>query len=559
MRPVSTDFLAALRGSHSIDAHVDLYFPEAPSTAVSVPIESGAVSIDRTAQIRRTGSIVIPWTLEANLGVDLRTLPLGGYANVQRGIRWPDDTAELAQLGVFRVEAVTWSTSEQRATLELADRMAQVRDETFAAPFTATGLRVAEAALQIVEEVFGSEIGYLIRYDPAVTLVDVNYTGSRVDALFELARAVGAVAYFDADGDFVFEIAAGRQAVVQTGTLADNSPTITGLTDTTELAVGMTVTGAGVPPYRTIAAINSLTQITLNAFANILGAKTTAREAGSKVMQITRDETDDLSPGMVVAGPGIVAGTKIVAIQPGQITTDLAATQTRTDVLSYTAAATQPLTFAGPATAYPAWEIDAGEDGVLVGTNESLDRSSVHNGILVTGQATAKLPAFSVLVVDDEPTSPTRWGGPFGRIPRLEATNAVQTAAQATIMGETLLNESLGLARTLAIESAPNPALEAGDVVRVVFDDGRDELHLIDIVRIGLGVETIVVESHTTERPTTSTTSRWTPFPTRRSYHDADAWRELRRVVPFERVRFREPVPRRRKFPHRHAEPERTR
>jgi hypothetical protein len=51
------------------------------------------VTIDRTAQIRRTGSLTIPWSLRAgeDLGLDLRTLALGGYAIVRRGLRYATD------------------------------------------------------------------------------------------------------------------------------------------------------------------------------------------------------------------------------------------------------------------------------------------------------------------------------------------------------------------------------------------------------------------------------------------------------------------------------------
>ena len=63
----------------------------------------------------------------------------------------------------------------------------------------------------------------------------------------------------------------------------------------------------------------------------------------------------------------------------------------------------------------------------------------------------------------------------------------VTTAAQALTTAQALLKLRLKQNRSLEIQAAPNPALEAGDTIRVLFPDGRDELHLIDAVDVSLG------------------------------------------------------------------------
>lgn len=539
MRPVTTEFASTLRGSHLIDADVELLFPGA-STWLTVAALEGRVTIDRTSQVRRMGSVTIPWTVAAKDllgGIDIRTLPLGGYARPRRGILYPDGRREVVSLGVLRVESVTWSEVEQRATLELADRMAQVRDEPFQVPYDASGKRAAAAARELVEAVFGPlGIDYHVNYDPPTIIADTIYSDSRIDAVFELARSAGADVYFDADGDFVFDVAAGGQAVELTGTLTDGSAIVTGLATTTQLAVGMTVIGIGVPAFRRIASIDSLTQVTLNAPVNLAGVKNSRTAVGSNVVTEITD-TDDLSVGMSVAGVGIPAGTTITAIRPAELTLSRAATLAGYPLLTYTAPNPAALTFAGSSIAYPVWEIDAGENGVLVDTGESLHRTSVYNGILVTGQATAVTGAFAVLVVDSEPTSPTRWGGPFGHVLRVESSVAIQNADQATVVGQVLLNEGLGLTRSLTITAAPNPALEAGDIVRVVFGDGRDELHQADVVEIALGTEAIRLATRSTSKPSDPT--RWAPLAERRVFTGEDVWHELRRASVAERVRQR--------------------
>ena len=58
--------------------------------------------------------------------------------------------------------------------------------------------------------------------------------------------------------------------VTQTGTTTTGSATVNGLT-TSQLAVGMTVTGNGIPTNTTILSINSPTQITLSNNATVSG------------------------------------------------------------------------------------------------------------------------------------------------------------------------------------------------------------------------------------------------------------------------------------------------
>jgi hypothetical protein len=199
MITASPRFLANLRESHAIIASCELAFPDQPAP-VSVPVESGSITIDRTAEIRRVGQITIPW----DETLDLRTLPLGGYATVRRGIRYGDGSTELMKLGVLRIESVSWNAAGTSANLELADRMAQVRDEPFTTTYNADQQTPAQAVQAIISGVFGTAIGYRILYQPAGIFYDVTFAGGRSDALNAIEESFAAESYFDANGDFVF-------------------------------------------------------------------------------------------------------------------------------------------------------------------------------------------------------------------------------------------------------------------------------------------------------------------------------------------------------------------
>jgi hypothetical protein len=141
------------------------------------------------------------------------------------------------------------------------------------------------------------------------------------------------------------------------------------------------------------------------------------------------------------------------------------------------------------ADAEPVWTIDAGERGVLVKGEAQIDRSSVRNGVSVRGQPDSELPPVYGLAVYDNPDSPIRWGGPFGRVVMIADSTTVTSQAQAEAVARSLLNLRLSLTRTLNLEAVPNPALEPEDMVQVVFPDGHREEQALKEVHVGLGTD----------------------------------------------------------------------
>lgn len=198
MLAASDDFKASLRTSHAVAIECELLVPG--SSPVTLPVENGAVQIDRTARVRRSGSVQLPMTLD----FDIRLLPFGSYVRVKRGIRYASGEREVVTIGYLRVESVAWQTHEDTASLELADRMQQVSDEPLLSPYAAAGLKPSAAAIALVTEVFGGTITYTSTVPVASepTLVDVVYSGNRADAVADLAQAIGGEAFFDMAGNF---------------------------------------------------------------------------------------------------------------------------------------------------------------------------------------------------------------------------------------------------------------------------------------------------------------------------------------------------------------------
>jgi hypothetical protein len=132
------------------------------------------------------------------------------------------------------------------------------------------------------------------------------------------------------------------------------------------------------------------------------------------------------------------------------------------------------------ATATPVWTISAGEGGAYIQASRGMTADDVRNGWLVRGENTETGAApVSVLVTDSDPTSPTYWGGPFGRRPGFHSSPTIITVGAATAAGTLKLRAGLAPNASADISSLPNPALEPGDVIRVVYPDGTKELHLV--------------------------------------------------------------------------------
>jgi len=549
MRPVSDEFLAMLRGPHLVAASAELQFPGATDW-IAVPLVAGSITLDRTAAVMRTASITIPWSLQAaaDLDVDLRVLPFGGYCRPYRGIQYADGHVELCRMGTLRVESVTWR-SDDTATIELADRMAQVRDEPFMAPYMPTPLPTVTRTGTITD---GSKV---------ITGISPNTTG--------LTVGMGVSGTTIPPGTVIVSIDSATQVTVsktlrvsiqRNAHLVNDRTYLDRMGDLSGIQVGMTVTSPNVNDLQANTHVTAVyippkngRQVVLDKAAR----NTTSRAldfffgtagSGSASFTITfgGNVTVGRAAGEVVSA---VFGDTIayqILFDPPYELTNTAYNGSRVDALLDLAKSSSAFqyfdangdyVFTAPPSAEeddPVWTVDAGDTGVLVADVEALDRTGIYNGVLVLGQADPEVAPLQALVTDSDPASPTRWGGPYGHVVRIEQSSVVQSVQQATDVAQALLDSRLGLSRAVTLTNAPNPALEPGDVVTVVFEDGRTEAHVIDSIRVGL--EAPSAQELSVRSRWTPASRLWAPLPRKRFdvYVGDDAWRVVRAVKAVE-------------------------
>lgn len=138
----------------------------------------------------------------------------------------------------------------------------------------------------------------------------------------------------------------------------------------------------------------------------------------------------------------------------------------------------------------PVWTINAGPRGVQVNAGRKQTRDKVYNAVVARGEALDDIPPVQAVAYDGSPTSPTRWGGPFGMIPRFYSSPFITTVGQARSAATSLLRRSIGAPYTVALSVIPNPAMRPYDPIRVIYDDGTREVHVVDQFVLPFDVET---------------------------------------------------------------------
>lgn len=138
------------------------------------------------------------------------------------------------------------------------------------------------------------------------------------------------------------------------------------------------------------------------------------------------------------------------------------------------------------------WTVNAGPGGVMVNADRSISRDGVYNAVVVTGEGADQLNPVRAVAVNAQESSPTFFGGPFGRVPRFYSSSFITTEPQAENAAVNLLRQSLGAPYDVGLSAVPNPAVRPYDVLRVVYNEGTRETHIVDRASIPLDVDSAI-------------------------------------------------------------------
>lgn len=206
MYAVTDKFLEAIRYTGDRKTVVDLY-PGTGATPIlrNLPVVSGSISVDRTSDNRRSGSVVIG---DSAL---LRTLePWGIEFGIRMGVVYPGGAEELVPLGRFRIEEEKWKEgANSNISITFFDRTQALSDTRHLTDKDYSG----KLARNIVQEVLDASFPFTTGGPPQCFVSSdlpnydlrlpggSTYDGTHWETIKKIAEALGGEAFFDLVGD----------------------------------------------------------------------------------------------------------------------------------------------------------------------------------------------------------------------------------------------------------------------------------------------------------------------------------------------------------------------
>lgn len=112
---------------------------------------------------------------------------------------------------------------------------------------------------------------------------------------------------------------------------------------------------------------------------------------------------------------------------------------------------------------------------------------NTYSHVIVTGENTTNPFPVRAEVFDDDPTSDTYYLGKFGDRTTWLRSQFIRTTDQALNAGRALLSTKRGRVEVITIDTIPNPAFDAGDVVSILDTEvGVNAIHMLDTMKVPL-------------------------------------------------------------------------
>lgn len=133
------------------------------------------------------------------------------------------------------------------------------------------------------------------------------------------------------------------------------------------------------------------------------------------------------------------------------------------------------------------WTVSEGEGGALLRVGRPWDVERIYNKVITSGEPQDGSPPVCASAEDNNPFSPTFYGGKFGQRPRFYVSQLITAQEQAALTSAGILAKSLGSSQQVTFDQMVDPTMEPGKVVRIMRERlGLDEKHVLDTLTIPL-------------------------------------------------------------------------
>jgi hypothetical protein len=170
-----------------------------------------------------------------------------------------------------------------------------------------------------------------------------------------------------------------------------------------------------------------------------------------------------VAPWPAITDPLVPAGVLYEESRLDAVVSLAAAAQVKTYADADGALALRPSAPPGPPVAA------LSTDTAITTLAQRFTRDGAYNAVVARGETTGESAPIQAIAYHDDPASPTRWDGPYGRVPMFYSSPLLATPAQAASAAARILADQVaGRDRVQSFTAVANPALEPGDVVRVL-------------------------------------------------------------------------------------------
>ena len=136
------------------------------------------------------------------------------------------------------------------------------------------------------------------------------------------------------------------------------------------------------------------------------------------------------------------------------------------------------------------WEYAEGSEATMLHLTKRIRKENTYNKVIATGENSGSDNPVRGEAIDDDPTSPTYYYGPYGTVPTFFRSSYIRTTEQAQQVAEARLRQVKGATESIQITATPNPAHEVGDTVRVKREKSRvDSKFVIDSFNVNLSAQ----------------------------------------------------------------------
>ncbi len=135
----------------------------------------------------------------------------------------------------------------------------------------------------------------------------------------------------------------------------------------------------------------------------------------------------------------------------------------------------------------PIWTYDEGSEATILYLDKHMTNDDTFNHVVRTGEHTSNSVPVRGEAVDDNPTSPTYYLGPYGDVVDYQSSQLITTSGQALAAAQADLNKSKGAVEDVSFNAIVNPAHDIDDVIAIKRAFSKiDNTYVIDRITVPL-------------------------------------------------------------------------